>query len=266
MCAAGGAGGATVAGGVRVPARERREKARAHRRCGAGKTGEGAGVMARVSVARRAAVLRKYGILNTMEIHKTADTGVTLKFSGGTVAVNPPEKGKKSLHANVILTTYPVPIPGWSAAYDADEGQKLFTAAGEYEKDGLLIQGYGTETEIQGKPIQTTTWRVSGEGITVLIPGAFGDKKDAQHIITDNTDTDVIIMLCPDTEEKRPSAAEMAGIAASLQAGRVVLIGADTARKKEIAKNIGTTEEVTDRCVLKRKDVADPPRRAILFG
>ena len=201
-----------------------------------------------------------------MDIHKTAETGVTLKFSSGAVAVNPPVDGKKSSRADVFLTTYPVPIPGWSAAYDEIPERKVFTGAGEYEKNGVLIHGYGTETVMRGKGIRTTSWRVTGDGITVLVLGDISDKKDADHIIAENTDTDVLVILCADTEEKRPSAADMAGIAVSLQAGAVVLIGGDAARKKDIAKNIGTTEEVTDRFVLKRKDVSDTNIRAILFG
>ena len=200
-----------------------------------------------------------------MDIQQTADTGVTLKFSAGAVAVNPPETGRRAQSASVILTTYPVPIAGWGGSYTPADGQKIFTSPGEYEKDTLIIQGYGAGTVLHDRPIQTTSWRISGDDITVLVLGDMDEETDARRIITENAGTDVLVILCPESGEKRLSAGELAGIAASLQAKRTALIGGDTKLKKEIADNIGASDEVTDRCVLKRKDVTDSLMRAILF-
>ena len=198
-----------------------------------------------------------------MEVYQTADTGTTLKFSDGVIAVNPPEKGKKSLTPTVIVYTYPVPVGHWSGPFVPEEGQKIFTGAGEYEKDNLLIRGYGAKTEVRKNAIQTTSWYIKGDDIRVFVLGDVRAKKDVQPTVSEIDEVDVLIFICVDTNETRLSAADVVSIAASLQAKKVVLIGNDERMKKSITKEVGEEESAAGKYVLKKKDLAEQGMTAV---
>ena len=200
-----------------------------------------------------------------MEIHQTATTGVTLKFSEGVVAVNPSEKGK-GLMASIILSTYPVPVGGWMSVFKADsEQQDLFHTAGEYEKDDIYIRGFGAETTVQGMRVQTTSWCIDAEGIRVLILGDIAEQKKVMQTVSDVSDIDVLIVFCGTTKDKRLDATNITGITAASQAQRVIPIGDNDALKKKLAKELGTTEEVTSKYVLKKKTLLEGKVSVVLF-
>ena len=201
-----------------------------------------------------------------MEIQQTAATGVALKFSENSIAVNPPEKRKGGgVPPAVLLTTYPVPVGGWMNAFETDEGQHLFCGAGEYEKEHVYIRGFGTETTLQGMRVQTTSWCIDAEGVRVVLLGDVEGQKEVLQAISDVGDIDVLIPFCVVTKDKRLDAAGIAGIAASMQAKRIVPIGDDDALKKKITKEIGDTDTVVGKYVLKKKELLEGKTRVILF-
>ncbi|MCY4577138.1 MAG: hypothetical protein OXB96_01735 [Candidatus Kaiserbacteria bacterium] len=200
-----------------------------------------------------------------MEIHQTATTGVALKFSEGIVAVNPPEKSKGP-SPTIILSTYPVPVGGWMSTHKTDSGEQcLFQNAGEYEKEGIYIRGFGGETEIQGVQVQTTAWCIDAEGIRVFILGDSMEQKDITQAMSDAGDIDVLIPFCVTTKDKRIDAVGIASVAAATQAQRIVPIGDNEALKKKLAKELGDAEEITGKYVLKKKELLEAKAKVILF-
>ena len=200
-----------------------------------------------------------------MDIYHTPPNSLSLKFSEGIVAVNPGDKERKVLTPTVIVHTYPVPVPGWPSIYTPNGEQRVFTGAGEYEKSGLLIQGYSTETKEDGKPIQTTSWCISGENLRVVILGTLAERSDAKHLLASIGYADILIPLCVTTKEKRLDNEAVAGIAASLHAQRIIPVGNDESLKNGIAKEMGTAEEISEKYSCKKKDFSDLQTKVILF-
>lgn len=208
-------------------------------------------------------------LLNTsyvfMELHQTATTGITLKFSEGTIAINPPKKGRAPT-PDVILYTYPVPADGWYEDVTAAEEQTVFTGPGEYEKNKLYIRGIGTKTALQGKELQTTSWFVDADGIRTLVLGDVNDRNETQKAVSELGDIDTLISFFQSgSKEKRLDAIAVTAIGAALQAKRIIPLGDDQAVKKRVAKELGTTEEVAGKYVLKKKDLLENVTKAVLF-
>ena len=204
-----------------------------------------------------------------MEIYRISDTGTALKFSEGVVAVNFPESpagNRKVPVPDVILTTYSVPVKDWETVFTAqEEGQKVFSGAGEFEKNGLFARGYSSSTMVQGNELQTTSWCIEGDGVRVSVLGDLDEKKDAQHVASEVGDADVLILLCNSTKDRRLDAASIAGVAASLQVRLTVLIGTDEDLKKKIAKELGGADEVTGQCAVKKKDLLEGQSRVVVL-
>ncbi len=191
-----------------------------------------------------------------MEIHKSGETGITLKFSTGTVAVNPPAKKKLPLSA-VILNTYSVPVAGWSGVFTAEDGQKVFTGAGEYEKDALILQGVSSGTVTVDNDLQTTSWLVVGDDIRIAVLGDVDGREDTNQIAAQFIAADVLVCFCNTTGEKRLAAVDIAGAVSALGVRRIVLIGDNRKLQKDIGGEIGNAEEVVGKCTIKKKDIAD---------
>lgn len=200
-----------------------------------------------------------------MEIHAIAENGIALKFTRGIVAINPPEKGGKTLTPAVILNTYAVPVPGWSVLFKEKEGQKVFLGGGEYEKDGIYIHGFSSETTSGKKTLQTTTWHVQNDDIRILILGDIAEKKDLQQVLTEVSDIDILVIFCPETKEKRLSPDAVVSMTASLQTRRMILIGANKDLKKKIRKEVGNSEEATGKYTIKKKDLLETTTKVILL-
>ena len=200
-----------------------------------------------------------------MEIHQTGATGVTVRCAEGVVGINPIEKIKKALVPNVILHTYAVPVAGWSETFEAEEGQKVFLGAGEYEKNTLHIQGFSAETETLGQTVQTTTWYLEGDGVKVLVLGDNKNKEDLKNTVADVGVADILVPLCPETKEKRISAADIVSIAAALEAKRIIPIGDNESMKKKIAKEAGDMEEVTGKYTIKKRDLGEDRVKVIIL-
>ena len=200
-----------------------------------------------------------------MEIHQTSATGVALKFSEAVITVNSSGKGRGTLRSTAVLCTYPVPVEGWLKDTDLNGDQHVFYGSGEYEKDSLYIRSVDTETVLRKKKRRTTTWCVDAEGIRILVLGDVNDQKDLLRAIADFGDVDVLISFCLKTEDARLNAAAVAGISASIQAQRIVPIGDDEVFKGRVAKELGNTEEVTGKYVLRKKDLLEGALKVILF-
>ena len=202
----------------------------------------------------------------SMEIHQTATTGVALKFSEGVVAINPPEKSKGML-PNVVLSTHPVPVGDWTHQTEADNREQcLFQNAGEYEKENIYIKGFGTETTVQSVSVQTTTWCIDAEGIRVLVLGDVVGQKEAVHAVSDVSDIDVLITFSLVTKDKRIDAVGIMGLAATLQAQRIIPIGNNETLKKKLAKEMGDSENITGKYTLKKKELLEGKTKIILFS
>jgi len=198
-----------------------------------------------------------------MEIHKISENSIGLKFSEGVVVVNPQGKGKKSLNPSVMLTTYSTPIAGCSFETKLEEGQKIFTGAGEYEKDNLIIQGYSFGIEVNGSNVLTNSWNVKGEGINVSILGDVSEKKEIQSFIADTAVSDVLIVFS--NEKSKLDASKLTSIAASLQVRYIVPIGKGGKLIENIAKEVGNSEEVTGKFVFKKKDLQEGKVKAVII-
>lgn len=202
-----------------------------------------------------------------MEIHQTAIAGVALKFSENVIVVNSSGKNGRVLRSTTVLCTYPAPVKGWLKDRDteADAEQLICCGPGEYERNGLYIRGVGTETILQKKKIQTTTWCVDAEGVRVLVMGDVDDQKVLLQAVSDFGDVDVLISFCVKTGDARLDAVAVASIGAATQAQRIVPVGDDEALKSKIAKELGDTEESVGKYVLKKKDLLEGNLKVILF-
>ena len=201
-----------------------------------------------------------------MEIHQTAAAGTVLKFSDAVIAINASAKKKAISAFAVLLCTYPIPVPGWLDSIEAGEGQQVFCGPGEYEKDGLYIRGIGTETLLQGKEMQTTSWYVDADGVRILILGDVDNQKVLLQAITDLGAIDVLLSFCVKGKDTRLNAVAIAAIGAATEAQRILLVGDDAALKGRVVKELGDVEEVVGKYALKKKDLLDGKSKVVLFA
>ena len=112
---------------------------------------------------------------------------------------------------------------------------------------------------------RTTTWCIDAEGIRVLVLGDTTEQKETLQAIASITDIDVLISFCITTKDKRLDATGIAAITAATQAQRIVPVGDNEMLKKKITKEIGGTEEVVGKYVLKKKELLEGKAKVILF-
>ena len=188
-----------------------------------------------------------------MELQATSDTGVSIKLSKTSLVMNPHKKQGK----DITLTTYPVPFSGWGEVLSGgDDDHCQFSGPGEYEKGGVLVHGYGSETVLQGKPVQTTSWLVTDDEIRIAILGDLSRKEDAQRFATDVGSAHVLILFSPKASgEERLGVPALANVVVSLACSFVVLVGSDTVLQKQLGKEVGSLEEITGKYVMKKKDI-----------
>ena len=198
-----------------------------------------------------------------MEIHKTTNTGIALKFTKSIVSVNPSQKQKKSLTPTTILNAFSVPIPNWTDVFNGGEEQKIFTGADEYEREGIFIRGFSVDVEIQKQNIYSTLWSVSGDDLKFLILGVIQDKNKIKNALAEIANTDVLIVPCVKEFTLKP--VDIGSIVAQLQVKRVILIGDDDEMKKSIGKEIGKIENFTDKISLKKKDLSEQEIKTIIL-
>ena len=187
-----------------------------------------------------------------MEVTRQGDVGVLLSFKTGVVVINP---SKKVAKATALLSTYPVSVKGWEIQTDLGEGQKRFTGPGEYEKEGIVMRGIGSQTERQKSTLQTTSWLLCAEDIPLLIFGDVATSSALKHITSEVGGAEVVVLFLPDDGEKRPSATEYASAVANLQAKRLILIGDNKKTLTALAKEVGNSESLEGKYTIKKKDL-----------
>lgn len=199
-----------------------------------------------------------------MEIQQTAPFGVTIKFPEGSVAVNPPKKGKKTKAPDIALNTWAVPIEGWSEVFEPEEGQKMFLGPGEYEKGGIYAQGFncGAKTDDGAR---ATAWRVESSDARALVL-VDADEKDALlRFIAETGSSEVVIPFCDRAGKNRMSSADIMSVAATAQARIIMPIGDDEEAKSRVAKEAGDSEEAAGKWIMRKKDIAGEGARVVLI-
>ena len=114
--------------------------------------------------------------------------------------------------------------------------------------------------------MQTTTWCIDAEGIRVVVLGDVVGQADIKQTTADVGDIDVLIAFCATTKDKRIDAVGIANVAAATQAQRIIPIGDNETLKKRLAKELGDTEEVSGKYVLKKKELLEGKAKGILFS
>ena len=186
-----------------------------------------------------------------MDIHKTSDNGATLKLKEATIAVNQPRSIKKVIFPSVILNSFNFEVKGYSEIIESNDEYKVFSGAGEYEKEGVLIKGYENEID----DTYNTNWLIKGENLTTFIATKVKSKKDLQHMIADVNKADVLILFI---NKEGLSATDVGSIVSSIQVKKIILIGDDSAKKNKIVKEVeGEKEEAKGKCSVKAKDLAN---------
>ena len=197
-----------------------------------------------------------------MEIAQQGKRGALFSFKAGSIALNPSKKISKAI---AVVTTYPVIIAGWEIEREIAEHQQLFSGAGEYEKEGIVLWGIGSETERQGQVIQTTSWSISAEDLRILTLGDIATVKELTHIATEVGEVDIVVLCAPADKEKRPGVTEYISAVAKLQAKKLILIGDDTKMKTALAKEVGTHESVSGKYTVKKKGLETASLSAIIL-
>ena len=137
-----------------------------------------------------------YRCFVSMELYQTAITGIILKFSEGSVALNSTQKSGSAVSPEVVLRTYPGDVDGWfEEGAGVKNDQRVFSGPGEYERSGLCVRGVGTETVFGSRSLQTTSWFIDSEGVRCFVLGDVSDKSSAQKVISDEGDVDVFCLF-----------------------------------------------------------------------
>ena len=104
------------------------------------------------------------------------------------------------------------------------------------------------------------------DGVRALVLGDIEKRDDAIKTLAEVESVDVLIPFCTETKEKRMSATDVVGIAATLEAKRIVPIGDNETMKKTLAKEAGDAEEVSGKYAIKKKDLAEDRVKVVLLN
>ena len=192
-------------------------------------------------------------------------TGLLVRFPEGIAAINPGDD-RRADRAALILNSLPTDVSGWNGRFSVSgEGQHVFFSAGEYECNGLTARGYGCETVIDDTPMQTTSWLLHGDGVTVLVLGAVSDGDRVQKMLSDVDAVDVLVIFCP-VSGAHLAARDIADCAASKQASKIMLVGDDADTLQRAGKEIGDPTRVEGRYTVKKKELGSEGSEVIILS
>lgn len=198
-----------------------------------------------------------------MEIHYQSPKSVAIRTKFCVVSVNIPKKTRKDLKPDIILSTFPVPLAGWWEEGELS-GMKVFAGAGEYEKNGVSIYGFGGRVTYDETDLQSTSYLVSDREISCLVLGAIAEKNAIKALRNAVEAADVLVVFCD--ENSCPSAAEVAGLAAGIGAQKIIPVGDDEEYKRKLKKEIGADEAMKKKYSIRKKSLSEQKNTVILFG
>lgn len=199
-----------------------------------------------------------------MDIYKITNTGIIFKFAKSIVAINPPKKQKKNLFPSTILNTFSTQIPEWTEVNTAEENQKIFNGAGEYEREGIFIQGISNNVEIQKQNMYSTSWIIVGDNIRIFVLGLIENKTKIQNLINEVSAAEILVIPVMKDMQLKPF--DIGGVVAQLQIKRLVIIGNDESTKKEIGREVGNINTFTDKYSIKKKDLSEKETKTIFLN
>ena len=197
-----------------------------------------------------------------MEIHKISDTGVALKDSSTVVGINTPEKLKKSLTPNILLETFSVPIGNWAPYINPEEDQIRFSGAGEYERNGIIIQGFSSLINIGKQDLQATLWNMVIDEVNVVWTDGIQEKDNVIHALNEIGDIDVLIVAC--TKDAEASPKNIQQYVAQSSPSFVVLVGDDKKLIEGVSKEIGEADRVDEKVSIKKKSCTGTTKLIVL--
>ena len=199
-----------------------------------------------------------------MDIQTTSPTGLFLRFPEGGVGVNIGDDKRVST-ASLLLNTLPIPVAGWSGVFASSrDDQHIFSGSGEFECNGLQIHGYGSETTIDGTPMQTTSWLIHGDGMRVLVLGAMSDGSSAQQALAEVDAVDVLVVFCPASGDHL-KAGDITELVAAKRAVKIVLTGDDSDTLEKMGKELGDSTSVAGKYSIRKKDIAGEEVQVIIL-
>lgn len=162
--------------------------------------------------------------------------------------------------ADIALSSRNHPdMNGFAEVSFGDKSPFTVKGPGEYEKDGVTIQGFLTRSQYGGKDAVNTVYAVKLEGMTLVHLGALVDPMLSQEAREAIDEIDVLFM--PVGGDGVLSASEAAKLATVLEPRIIVPmhwsgIGEPNALDSYLKEEGGEAQK-TDKLTLKKKDAAD---------
>ncbi|MEN9649642.1 MAG: hypothetical protein RL094_609 [Candidatus Parcubacteria bacterium] len=183
-----------------------------------------------------------------------------IQFGNLVVAINPPSKNSQfkmnKFGADVVLqTTLHDDMGGGTDMSYGDKQPFVISGPGEYETNGIFVQGIGSESEYDGEKRTNTIYSLTIDGINTLFLGAQkGPLPSAISEIIDEVD----LLFVPIGGDGVYDAKEAYKTAMNLEPKLIIPMHFKNEKDeslKAFLKESGTQVSPVDKLTIKRKDI-----------
>ena len=189
-----------------------------------------------------------------MDLYYQSPKSIALKSNALTISINRPKRIKTSLRPHLFLQTFPIfDAPWWDSSDELEDDQRVFTGAGEYEKNGVHIRAFSTPIKIDSEALQATSYLIDMDGVLSLVLAPLTTDKQVKALTSSVSSAEVLVVFCNNEDDLKMRASDVGGAVAVLGVRVLALVGENEKLRNTIVKEVGGTKTSLGKYAVKKK-------------